>query len=71
LQFGPFYPVWRTDAETNDYFTIYTRANADDASNGYWQLAYVGEDQENRQWMTNTNYDIVGLNFYDEKTGDM
>lgn len=67
--FGPFYPLWRTGSGTDhDYFTIYTRNNAD-KTDGYWQLAYVAEESANLRWMTNTNYDMVGLNYYDSSSG--
>ena len=54
--------MWRNDTEM-DYFTIYTRTQS--ADDGHWQLAYVANDEENLRWMTNTAYDIVGLNYYD------
>ena len=62
MQFGPFYPMWHSSTEKKDYFTIYTRDNGDD---GYWQIAYVSEDEDNFMWMTNTSYDIVELNYFD------
>ncbi|CAK8673557.1 unnamed protein product [Clavelina lepadiformis] len=64
--FGPFYPMWRTDDSSKDYFTIYSRPNDGDMSDGYWQLAYVGQGASNPVWMTKTNYDIVNLEFYDK-----
>jgi len=68
LQFGPFYPMWNTASGNADYFTIYTRNNADN-TDGYWQLALVQEGSNEIAWMTNTSYDIVGLFHYDEVNG--
>jgi len=51
-----------------DYFTIYARDKVD-KTDGYWQLALVEEGAPTATWMTNTNYDIVGLNYYDTTNG--
>ena len=51
------------------YYTIYSRENEDDASEGYWQIAYVtaaNKDDLERAWLTNTSYDIVELVHYDD-----
>ena len=50
------------------YYTIYSRENDGDASEGYWQIAYVtaaNKDDSERAWLTNTSYDIVELVHYD------
>ncbi|XP_078489096.1 prolyl endopeptidase FAP-like [Ciona intestinalis] len=61
--FGPFYPKWITGS--NDYVTIYARANDGDATDGYWQLAYVAEGVTNFEWITKTSYDITEVTYYD------
>ena len=56
-------PIWRTDTP-GDYFTIYSRARTVD--NGYMQIAYIKENTDDVIWMTNTQYDIEALHYYDK-----
>lgn len=60
--FGPFNIIWK---DANTHFTIYARPNDGDATDGRWQIAKVDWTAGAKSWLTKTDYDIIGLYFYD------
>ena len=70
MQFNPFDIKIKPSIDSpGSYFTIYSRENDGDASEGYWQIAYVtaaNKDDPGRYWLKNTSYDIVELVHYDD-----
>merc|ERR550519_740099 len=61
--FNPFEPLWKPGSL--DYWTIYARADVDDPTDGRWQIAEVSASATNARWVTQTNYDILSLLYYD------